>query len=206
MKWVKTESPEPVAMLTQLLLQMLDWGFGLVTLSLLARLLMQWARMPFRNPLGQFVMAITDWAVIPARRLIPAVTGFDLPTLLLAWLAQAMYQGMVFGFMMASTSAFAPDGFFIVALMAVLAVLRLGLYLVMGVVIVSALFSWFNPHAPLAPLLGLMSRPFLVPLQRVIPPLGGVDFSPMALLLILQVLLAFLGQAQLYLLPSLFLR
>ncbi|MBP9712741.1 MAG: YggT family protein [Sterolibacterium sp.] len=193
-------------MLIQLLLQILDWGFSLLTMALLTRLLMQWARVPFRNPLGQFVMAVTDWIVLPARRLIPAAGGVDLPCLLLAWLAQAMYQGVFLGLMMASTSALAPGGFFIVALLAALAVIRLGLYLLMGVVIVSALFSWFNPHAPLAPLLGLMSRPFLAPLQRVIPPLGGVDFSPMALLLILQVLLAVLGQAQFHLLPPLFLR
>lgn len=190
-------------MLMQLLLQILDWGFGLVTVSLLARLLMQWARVPFRNPLGQFVMAVTDWAVIPARRLIPAVTGFDLPTLLLAWLAQAMYQGVLLGLMMASAIALTPTGFIMVALLAVLGVIRYGLYLIMGVVIVSALFSWFNPYAPLAPLLNMLSRPFLSPLQRFIPPLGGVDFTPMVLLLILQVLLAFVGQTQHYLLPPL---
>lgn len=188
-----------MSMLMQLLLQILDWGFGLLTVSLLARLLMQWARVPFRNPLGQFVMAVTDWAVIPARRLIPPVTGFDLPTLLLAWLVQAMYQGVLLGLMMASAMALAPTGFLTVAILAILGVIRYGLYLIMGVVIVSALFSWFNPHAPLAPLLNMLSRPFLAPLQRVIPPLGGVDFTPMALLLILQVLLAVLGQTQHYL-------
>lgn len=191
-----------MSMLMQLLLQILDWGFGLLTVSLLARLLMQWVRVPFRNPLGQFVMAVTDWAVIPARRLIPPVTGFDLPTLLLAWLVQAMYQGVLLGLMMASAMALAPTGFLMVAILAILGVIRYGLYLIMGVVIVSALFSWFNPHAPLAPLLNMLSRPFLTPLQRVIPPLGGVDFTPMALLLILQVLLAVLGQTQHYLLPA----
>jgi len=190
-------------MLMQLLLQILDWGFGLLTMSLLARLLMQWARVPFRNPLGQFVMAVTDWAVIPARRLIPSVTGFDLPTLLLAWLVQAMHLGVLLELM--SAMGLAPTGFLTVAILAILTILGVinyGLYLIMGVVIVSALFSWFNPHAPLAPLLNMLSRPFLTPLQRVIPPLGGVDFTPMVLLLILQVLLAVLEQTQHYLLPA----
>ena len=59
-------------MLAQLLYQILDWLFGFLTLALLARFLMQWVRAPFRNPLGQFVVAITDWAVKPARRLIPS--------------------------------------------------------------------------------------------------------------------------------------
>jgi YggT family protein len=116
-----------------------------------------------------------------------------------------MYQGVFLGLMLASSAALAPVGFMTVLLLAALAVIRLSLYLVMGVVIVSALFSWFNPHAPLAPLLGLMSRPFLAPLQRFIPPLGGVDLTPMALLLIVQLLLALLGQAQFGLLPSLLL-
>ncbi len=206
-----------MSMLMQLLLQILDWGFGLLTMSLLARLLMQWARVPFRNPLGQFVMAVTDWAVIPARRLIPSVTGFDLPTLLLAWLVQAMHLGVLLGLGLGlimyqgvllelmSAMGLAPTGFLTVAILAILTILGVinyGLYLIMGVVIVSALFSWFNPHAPLAPLLNMLSRPFLTPLQRVIPPLGGVDFTPMVLLLILQVLLAVLEQTQHYLLPA----
>jgi YggT family protein len=81
-----------------------------------------------------------------------------------------------------------------VALAAALAILRLGIYLAMGVVIVAALLSWINPYAPMAPLFNALARPLLRPFQRLIPPIGGVDLSPIALLLVLQVLLMVLSR------------
>lgn len=188
-------------MLTQLLLQILDWVFGFFTVALLGRVLMQWARAPFRNPLGQFVIAVTDWAVIPARRLIPGALGLDLASLALAWLAQAMYQGLLLGVMAGSADALAATGFLSVILLALLALLRLGIYLIIGVVIIGALFSWINPSAPLAPLFNILSRPFLAPLRRFVPLLGGLDLSPLVLLLILQVMLTLLAGMQQALLP-----
>lgn len=189
-------------MLMQLLFQILGWVFDFFTIALLARVLMQWARAPFRNPLGQFIIAVTDWAVIPARRVLPATTNIDLPSLLLAWLTQALLQGLLLGLALASTDALAPTGFLTVLLLSFLAVARSFLYLLIGVVLISALFSWVNPAAPLAPLFNLLSRPFLAPLQRFIPPLGGVDLSPMVLLLILQVLLGVLATLQHQLSPA----
>ncbi len=179
-------------MLSNLLLQILDWACGFFTLALLARVLMQWTRAPFRNPLGEFIMAVTDWAVRPARRFIPSAYGMDLPSLLLAWLMQVIYLGIInalSGFLGLSVAG-------AVLLLGLVEVLRAGIHLLMGVVIVSALLSWVNPYAPLAPLFNILAQPFLRPLQRVIPPIGGVDLSPMALLLILQVLLTVLGSLQ----------
>lgn len=181
-------------MLAQLLYQILDWIFGFFTLALLARWLMQWARAPFRNPLGEFIFAVTDWAVKPARRIIPSAFGWDLASLLLAWLAQALLHGLLMllggpGGLMAASIGW-------VGLLALVAVLRVALYLVMGAVVVSVLLSWVNPHAPLAPIFNAVTRPFLRPLQRLIPLIGGIDLSPMALLLIIQILLALLASAQ----------
>lgn len=189
-------------MLSQLLYQVLDWLFGFFTLALLARFAMQWTRASFRNPLGQFVVAVTDWAVVPTRRVIPSAFGFDLPTLLLAWLAQAMFQGVVFG-LFATAAVVTPATIFWVALLAVVATARLALYLLVGSVIISALLSWINPYAPLAPVFNAIARPFLRPLQRVIPPIGGVDLSPLVLLLALQVLLSLLTWARQILFPFL---
>jgi YggT family protein len=66
----------------------LDTAFGLITYSFLLRFAMQWLRAPFRNPLGQAVVALTDWAVKPARKVIPGYKGLDFSTLVLAWLSQ----------------------------------------------------------------------------------------------------------------------
>lgn len=172
----------------QLLSQILDWVCGFFTMALLARFLMQWTRAPFRNPIGEFVIALTDWAVKPARRLIPSAYGMDLPSLLLAWLTQVIFQSMFY--VLGGMPELAISG--AVALLALIEVLRVGVYLLMGVVIVSALLSWVNPYAPLAPVFNVMARPFLRPLQNLIPLIGGVDLSPMVLLLILQVLLRML--------------
>lgn len=190
-------------MLAQLLYQVFDWLFGFFTMALLARFLMQWARAPFRNPLGQFVIAITDWAVKPARRLIPSALGWDLPSLLLAWLTQLVFHGLVFGL---GGAAHLESGYLLtasgwLALLGVLEVLRMLLYLLTGVILISALLSWVNPYAPLAPLFNAIARPFLSPIQRVIPPIGGIDLSPMVLLLALQILLNVLASLRHSFLP-----
>ncbi len=177
-------------MFADILLLIAGTACDLLALVFLARFVLQWARLSFRNPLGQFIIALTDWAVRPARRLIPGLFGLDLASLLLAWLVQCMYLGLVAGLAGAAVS---PAAAGLVALAAALAILRLGIYLAMGVVIVAALLSWINPYAPMAPLFNALARPLLRPFQRLIPPVGGVDLSPIALLLVLQVLLMVLS-------------
>src|SRR5712671_3736228 len=62
--------------------------FGVFVFALLARFHFQWLRVPFRNPLGEFLVLLTNWLVLPVRRVVPGLAGLDLATLLLAWLAQ----------------------------------------------------------------------------------------------------------------------
>lgn len=188
-----------------ILLQIIDWACSFLSLALLGRVLMQWARVSFRNPMGDFIFAVTDWAVKPARRWIPSAWGVDLPSLLLAWLVQAMSLGLSFGLSGAAggmlAGAFGASSLSTVIFLALFAVLRLGVQLLMGVVLVSALLSWINPFAPLAPLFNQLAQPFLRPLQRVIPPLGGVDITPMILLLLLQLVLGLLASVNGLFLP-----
>lgn len=193
-------------MLMQLLFQVLAWVAGFFTLALLGRVLLQWVRAPlhaFRNPLGQFVMTVTDWAVIPTRRVIPGIFGLDLASLLLAWLTQVIHQGLLLSVTSYSTAILPLAGVLSALLLALLVVLRLGIYLIMGVIIINVLFSWLNPAAPLAPLFKLLARPFLAPWQRLVPPLGGLDLSPLLLLLVLQLLLTVLASLPQALLPLL---
>jgi YggT family protein len=175
-------------MLIQILLFILDTVCGFLTLALLVRFAMQWARVPFRNPLGQFIVAVTDWMVRPVRRLIPGLFGLDMTSLFLAWLWQVAYQGIALGFT-GVLLAVSPAPIFVVAALALLEVAKISLYLVIGAVIVSAVFSWVNPHAPLAEVFNTLTRPLLRPFRRYIPPVGGVDLSPLALLLVLQIAL-----------------
>lgn len=175
-------------MIAQIVLFVLDTVCGFLTLALLVRFAMQWVRAPFRNPLGQFIIAVTDWMVRPVRRLIPGMFGLDMASLLLAWLWQAIYQAIALGLSGALT-AVSPAPTFVVALLALLDVAKTGVYLMIGAVIVAAVFSWVNPYAPLAGVFNTLTGPLLRPFRRVIPPVGGVDLSPLALLLVLQIAL-----------------
>lgn len=177
-------------MLLQLLMMMVGTAAGFLSFALLARFVMQWARVSFRNPLGQFTIAMTDWAVRPARRIIPGAWGLDLPSLVLAWIVQLLHLGI--GMLITQEIPASGPAIGLLALAALLETLKIACYLVEAAVIISAILSWVNPYAPLAPLLLAVTQPLLRPFQKVIPPIGGVDLSPIALLLVIQVLLRLL--------------
>jgi YggT family protein len=154
---------------------------------LLARFHFQWLRVPFRNPVGEFVLATTSFMVLPVRRVIPGLAGLDVATLLLAWLVQSLslwLQAQIIG---------NEPAFLNVALAALVDLLRYSVYILVFAVIVQAVLSWVNPYTPVAPAFDTITRPFLRPLRRFIPPLGGVDLTPLILLVILQVLLFPIG-------------
>ena len=137
-------------MLASLFLTVIDALVSLFTGMLLMRFVMQWQRVTFRNPLGQFVLATTDWLVVPVRRVIPGLFGFDMASLLPAWILQAL---VVFLTLMVRGSLGLMDPLGLVLVVwgvGLLGVAKTVLYLVMGVVLMSAVFSWVNPHAPLA--------------------------------------------------------
>jgi YggT family protein len=145
-----------------------------------------WLKAPMRNPIGEFLMALTDFIVLRSRRFIPAVRGLDSATLLLAFVVEFVYLS---AFLWLQGYAF--ETFPLVGLLAWTAVklLKLSIYLLMATLIAEALLSWVNPHTPLAPMLLAVNRPFLQPLRRSIPPVGNVDLSVLILLLICQLIL-----------------
>lgn len=181
-------------MLVQIVALLLGTAADLLAVALLARVWMQWARAPFRNPVGRFITAVTDWAVLPLRRVVPGLFGLDLASVLAAWLAQIVYFGIMAG--LTGLVAVAPQAILGVALLAFLALLRLFVYVLMGAVIVAALLSWVAPYSPVAPLFNALARPLLAPLQRLLPPLGGIDLSPLVALLLLQAALIVLAGLQ----------
>lgn len=179
-------------MLTNLLLLILEAVFGFFVFLLLVRFYMQWLRVSFRNQVGQFVVAVTDWLVRPARRVIPGMLGLDLSSLVLALGLHSIHLLIAFwlkGFSFGSNPGIAAAIIFTIALFELA---RFSVYLLIGVVLFSAVLSWVNPHAPLAPLFNALSRPFLRPFQRLIPPIANVDLSPLVLLLVLQIALMLL--------------
>jgi len=163
--------------------------FGLFTIALLLRFYMQWARAAYRNPLSEFLGALTDFMVHPARRVIPGLWGLDLATLVLAWLIQVLELFVILQIKDYSLASAAGSAYAGLALLAMVTIVKLGLYIVIAVVVFQAVLSWINPYTPLAPLLNNMTRPFLRIFQKLIPPIGNVDLSPLVVIVICQLLL-----------------
>ena len=170
-------------MLAQIALYLVDAVFGFFVFMLLARFHFQWLRVPFRNQVGEFVIATTNWLVLPVRRVVPGLAGLDLPTLLLAWL--------LLGVSLWIQTAIIGSELGLAALAAIAAVdlLRYSLYILVFAVIVQVVMSWINPYAPLAPVFDAVVRPFVRPIRRFIPPVANIDLSPAVLFILLQVVL-----------------
>ncbi len=176
-------------MLQQIASFLVDAVAGFFVYLLLARFLFQWLRVPFRNVLGEFIIAATGWMVVPARRVIPSLAGFDLASLLLAWLLQGLALVVIYtigGWDFGSAPGIAAG---ILAGLALLDLIRYVIYIFVFSLIVQAVMSWVNPHSPVGPLFDALTRPFLRPIRRVVPPLANVDLSPLVLIVLLQVLL-----------------
>lgn len=174
-------------MMTGALSYLLETLFHLFVLAALLRFYMQMLRAPFRNPFAIFVVALTDFAVKPLRRIIPGLGGFDLASLVVAWLFEVFllillvlirYQGF-------------PDGGALPALLflAFVILIRLSIYLLIAAVLVQAILSWVSPYHPMMPLFDTLTRPFLRPVRKVLPLIGGVDLSPLVVLVVCQLIL-----------------
>lgn len=188
-------------MLTNLLLLILDAVAGFFVFLLLIRFYMQWLRVSFRNRLGQFVIAVTDRLVRPARRFIPGLFGLDLSSFVVALALHGGYLAIAFWLKRFSFGAGVSVAVPVILAIALVELMRFSVYLLTAVVLISVVLSWLNPHAPLAPLFHNLSRPFLKPFQRLIPPIANVDLSPLILLLGLQVVLMVLAWLRVLLIP-----
>jgi len=156
---------------------------------LLARFMFQWLRVPFRNVAGNFIIAATNWMVVPARRVIPSLFGLDLASLLLAWLIQGLALWAFYALAGASVASSFDIAAATLAVLALVDLLRFVLYVLIFVLIVLVVLSWVAPHSDMMPVCNAVLRPFLRPIRRVVPLLGNFDLSPLILIVILQVLL-----------------
>ena len=183
-------------MLNQILIFLLETLLGVFSLALLLRFYMQLLRAPYRNPLAQFLIALTDFIVRPARRMIPSLRGMDLSTLLLAWLVEcALLAGTLVlkGYDFSSGIGTAACG---LGLLALVEIIKMTLYIILVTVTVQAILSWVSPHSPMAPLLDSFTRPFLGIFRRRIPPIANVDLSPLFVLVLIQLLLMVVAGVQ----------
>ena len=162
---------------------------GLFSLALLLRFYLQLARAPYRNPVSQFLCALTDFLVIPARRVIPGLWGMDLATLVLAWLTEILLFFVLHALSGAEIRTTLTSMIFGACLLAAIKIIKMSIYILMVAVIIQAILSWVNPYSPVMPLINSLTLPFLRPLQKRVPTVANVDLSPLVLIIALQLML-----------------
>jgi YggT family protein len=180
-------------MLYQIIFLLLEVVTGVLGGACLLRLYMQHQRIPMSvrsgNPLGRFVFALTDWLVLPMRRVIPSLGRWDMASLMAAFLLELLQFSLLW--LMGSDSSFST-----VLILAAFGVVRLAISTLTGLIILYAILSWVQTQSVLSDAIERLCAPPLTPIRRVLPLVGGIDLSPLVLLLILQIAAIVLGGLQ----------
>ena len=145
---------------------------------LLLRFWMQAIRVRPPSSVAQFTFQLSDWLVRPMRRIVPGVGGYDWASLLGAFLIVLLSTSLL-GFAGYPAQA--------ILLLALYTFLKWILFGFMFLLVIEAVFSWVNPHAPLAPFVRALNEPLLRPVRRVVPLVGNLDLSLLVALVLLQI-------------------
>ncbi|SDC25049.1 YggT family protein [Paraburkholderia lycopersici] len=170
---------------------LLNTVFTLFGAALLMRAWLQFVRVPPYNPVTHAIQQVTNWLVLPLRRVIPGVRGIDWASVVAALIAAIAYV-----LLMVWIAGVDPLGLLPTLLVvALLTLVKWALNLLIWLTILMALLSWLNPRSAAMPVLYQLTAPFLNPLRRILPNLGGLDLSPILLFVIVQVLLMVVTRA-----------
>jgi YggT family protein len=169
---------------------LLDVAAGLLGGACLLRLYMQHQRIPFGNPVGRFVFALTDWIVLPLRKVLPGYKRWDFASLVAAYLIE-LAQFAILWLLMGRGGLFG-----LVPVLALFGLVRLLISGAIGLVIVYAILSWVRADSPITDVIDRLVAPLLRPFRRIIPLVGGFDLSPLAALVALQVGAIVVGHLQ----------
>ena len=166
---------------------------GIYLLAVLLRFLLQVAKADFYNPVSQAVIKITDPMVKVFRTFIPGYRGIDFSTLVLAFLIEAaaicmliiLYGGTIPGVGPIVTWAFVGVVLFIISIY---------YYAILASIIMSFVMMFSgstNPH-PLLLLVWQLTEPVMAPVRKIVPPMGGLDFSPIFIFIAIQLIQNFI--------------
>ncbi len=173
-------------MFAQIILFLLDVLLLPLAGIVLLRFHAVWMNVPMRNTIGEFVMALTNFAVLPLRRKLPTMGKFDLSSFLVA--SALIWIYLLFSLWL---KGYPFDRFPLEALVlwTIIKLATLSLYLLMAALLIQAILSWTNPHSPLQPFLTSVTYRFVSPIRRIIPLVGNIDLSPLVVILLCQLLL-----------------
>ena len=171
--------------LADAVIYLVDTVAGLYLIAVILRFLLQLLRADFYNPLSQFVVNITNPPLRPLRRFIPGFRGLDIASLSLAFIVATIKLLII------STIAGITLNLASTILLSIADILQTTVYIFIFITIARAVLSWFQQGGqnPIERLLSSLSEPLLKPLRRILPELGGLDFSPFALIILLTLIL-----------------
>ena len=171
--------------LADAVIYLVDTVAGLYLIAVILRFLLQLLRADFFNPLSQFVVNITNPPLRPLRRFIPGFRGLDIASLTLAFIVATIKLLII------STIAGITLNLASTILLSIADILQTTVYIFIFITIARAVLSWFQQGGqnPIERLLSSLSEPLLKPLRRILPELGGLDFSPFALIILLTLIL-----------------
>ncbi len=185
-------------MLMQIISFLLEVAYSLLAGSCVLRLAMQRLRVSFANPAGRFVMALSNWIVLPLRKALPSLAGWDTASLVAALLLALLHQALLWGAAVLLAGAGAPAAVPLLVL-AVFDLLRLLLDGLFGLLLLSAVLSWVQGGSAMnvmGHLAEQLCAPLLRPLRRLLPLVGGIDLAPLAAMVLVQIAQMLLGGLQ----------
>ena len=154
----------------------------LYLLLFLLRFIMHWIRADVDNPLAQFVVRATNLLVVPARRVIPATSVIDLPTLAVLIIVETIATWLLL------SVASVPWTWDVFASYVLFRLVNLALSLYTWTILVYVILSWVSPggYHPLTMMLSELNQPILGRIRRILPPISGLDLSPLLAVILIQ--------------------
>ncbi|MEN8129587.1 MAG: YggT family protein [Pseudomonadota bacterium] len=162
--------------------------FMLYLLIAVLRFLLAWVRADFYNPLSQFLVSATNPVLTPLRRLLPSMGPVDTASIVLILGIKLLELVLL------TTVAGGEINLLILFITAILQVVELIIYIFMFSIIIQVVISWVSPGTqhygnPMASILYSLNEPLLRQMRRILPKTGMIDFSPMAVIIALNVAL-----------------
>jgi YggT family protein len=171
------------------LIFIVDTLLSLALYVVLARLLLQWTRADFRNPIAQAVVRLTNPLILPLRRVLPPVGKVDTASVVAVMLVTIIKVGVLF-----ALTGYGTPGLEVWVQAVVFELLRSVLRMYLGAILLYALLSLIAPggYSPLQSVLASICEPLLRPFRRLIPPIAGIDLSPLWVAIAIQAILLLL--------------
>lgn len=175
--------------LTGALIYLVSTLTDLYVTAILLRLLLQWVRADFYNPLSQFLIKITNPVLVPTRRLVPSIGKLDTASVVVMLLLELLQLVLI------NLIAKTEYGFQFLLLFSLQKLLITLLLTYFVLIIARVIISWIANQSrhPLIPLIHQLTDPVLRPISKLLPPMGGIDLSPLLALIALRALLLLLG-------------